>query len=74
MLGKFGLENVTAIRALPGNGANVPIIALTGRASDEDKANYLQSGMNDMVKKPLVTADLIAAIERQCGVAFSRAA
>jgi CheY-like chemotaxis protein len=69
-----GIDAARAIRALPGNGSNVPIIALTGRAGDEDKATYLQSGMNDTVKKPLVTADLIVAIERQCDVAFSRAA
>lgn len=63
-----GLEATQAIRAMSGDAANVPIIALTINSSEKDHEVYLQHGMNDLVAKPIVSADLIRAIERKCDV------
>ncbi|MEE2970425.1 MAG: response regulator [Pseudomonadota bacterium] len=61
-----GLGVTQASRALPGDAANIPIIALTANDSKQDREDYLQCGMNDLVPKPMISGDLIRAIERQC--------
>jgi CheY-like chemotaxis protein/HPt (histidine-containing phosphotransfer) domain-containing protein len=63
-----GLDATRAIRALPGDAANVPIIALTANDSEQDREDYIQRGMNDLVPKPIISGDLIRAIERRCDV------
>jgi PAS domain S-box-containing protein len=45
-------------------GAHVPIIALTARSRQEDRDQCLAAGMEEYLTKPVVGADLFAAIDR----------
>jgi CheY-like chemotaxis protein len=47
-----GMEATRAIRQLPGT-ANIPILALTANAFDEDRTACLAVGMNDHIGKPV---------------------
>ena len=49
-----GYEATRRIRALEDEGlANIPIIAMTANAFEEDRQNALEAGMNDHVAKPI---------------------
>ena len=65
-----GLEATAAIRQLPGY-ADVPIIAMTANAFEEDKRACLAAGMNDFLTKPVqperLFSVMLAALE-QCGL------
>lgn len=53
------------IRALPdAEKANVPIVALTANAFEEDRQAALDAGMNDHISKP-VQIEALYAIMRQ---------
>ncbi len=55
-----GYDATRAIRALPGSyPKNVPIIAMTANAFDEDKQNAFAAGMNGHLSKPVKVATLI---------------
>lgn len=59
-----GYEAAAAIRSLPRRDArSVPIIALTANAFREDVARALESGMNDVVTKPLDVALLLEKLK-----------
>jgi CheY-like chemotaxis protein len=47
-----GFTATTVIRKLPQPGSNIPIIALTADAMQEDRERCLQIGMNDFISKP----------------------
>ncbi len=49
-----GYDATRAIRALPDKAAaNIPIVAMTANAFNEDRILALESGMNDHIAKPL---------------------
>jgi signal transduction histidine kinase/ActR/RegA family two-component response regulator len=56
-----GLEATGAIRELPGM-ANIPILALTANAFDEDRDVCLAAGMDDHIGKPVDTDALCAIV------------
>jgi two-component system sensor histidine kinase/response regulator len=61
-----GLQTTLAIRAGKAGEANVaiPIVALTAHAMKGDKENYLASGMDGYISKPLDPAILAATLEQ----------
>ena len=59
-----GLEAARSIRALNREDAlNVPIIAMTANAYDEDKRRCLEAGMNAHMAKPIDGETLIRILE-----------
>ena len=69
-----GLAAVTAIRALPGIAAHVPIVAVTANAMLGDRERYLAAGFDDYLAKPLRLEQLSQVIARWTGNAERPAA
>ena len=59
-----GVQATRAIRALPGEVARVPILALTTNADPRDEIEYLAAGMNGVAQKPIQPDVLLNAIRR----------
>ncbi|GID27853.1 hypothetical protein Abr02nite_28360 [Paractinoplanes brasiliensis] len=59
-----GYAATAEIRRQEGTGRHVPIIALTASALAEDRARCLAAGMDEHIAKPLVPADVAAALAR----------
>ena len=59
-----GLSATRRIRALPGPVAQIPIIGISGRTSDEDVAKARAAGMTDYLAKPVSPATLVEALNR----------
>jgi len=64
MPGMSGYEAARAIRAMPGPAGAMPIVALTANTADEDRERCIAAGMNDMLGKPVRSAELLAAVNR----------
>ncbi len=64
MPGMTGIEATRQIRALPGPAGVVPICALTGNASPEDRARCAAVGMNDVLTKPVALEALLTVLGR----------
>ena len=54
-----GLDAAREIRRLP-RGWNIPIIAVTANAYDDDRQRCLAAGMNDYLAKPFTSSSLLA--------------
>lgn len=65
MPGLDGLQATAAIRALPGPGGGVWIVALTANAFEEDVHRCRAAGMNDFLAKPVRLADLETCLARR---------
>jgi CheY-like chemotaxis protein/HPt (histidine-containing phosphotransfer) domain-containing protein len=59
-----GIKAAQAIRGMSGHSRDVPIIALTARASPKDAERCRAAGMNDHVAKPISAGDLVALVDR----------
>jgi signal transduction histidine kinase/ActR/RegA family two-component response regulator len=66
MPGMDGKEATARIRAMEGNGPNVPIIAVTAHALDGDRDMILHAGLTDYLTKPLRKDALIETLGRYC--------
>ena len=61
------MDGVTAargIRALDGQVAATPIIALTANTLDEQVRGYFEAGMNDCIAKPVDMIELLTKVAR----------
>jgi CheY-like chemotaxis protein len=58
-----GVEATQAIRAMPGM-ENLPILAMTANAFDEDRDRCLAAGMNDHLGKPVEPAVLYETLAK----------
>jgi len=60
-----GFQVIQVIRAKErSSGGHLPVIAVTARARELDRERCLASGIDEFLSKPIVAADLWAAIER----------
>ena len=58
-----GFEACKVIRSLPNNRSQLPIIALTANAFEEDRQDCLEAGMSEHVAKPIEIQSLQQTIE-----------
>ena len=59
-----GYQATRIIRGMQNGNQNVPIIAMTANAFDEDRQNAVNAGMNDHLAKPIDIAKLTAALKK----------
>ena len=60
-----GYEATKIIRALENRDlANIPIIAMTANAYEEDRKNALEVGMNGHIAKPIEVSILVETLEK----------
>ena len=59
-----GFKATEVIRKLPDKSkANIPIVAMTANAFDEDKKAALDAGMNGFVAKPINIAEIVSVLQ-----------
>jgi signal transduction histidine kinase/ActR/RegA family two-component response regulator len=58
-----GIETLRCIRALPGPAARIPVIAMTADAMADHRAQYLASGVDGYLAKPINPARIEAEIK-----------
>ncbi len=62
-----GLESTRKIRALPNVPKDLPIVALTANAFDDDRNACFDSGMNDFMTKPVSAEELQDMVRQWAG-------
>ena len=67
--GMDGLAATRAIRSEEPGGRRVPVVAMTGRATPEDRERCLAAGMDEHVSKPISLAALTSLLLRWLGAA-----
>lgn len=67
MPGIDGFETTRSIRRMAGALRDIPIVAMTARALDEDRRRCLEAGMDDYLAKPVSPDSLIAILQKYCG-------
>jgi len=67
-----GYAATRAIRALPGGG-NLPIVALTASAFEEERGQVLAAGCDELVNKPVDEGRLFQVIGQMLGLRFDYA-
>ncbi len=60
-----GFQATAAIRAMGGNKANVPIVAMTANALMDNRQACLDAGMDDFLTKPIHREEMLAVIGNQ---------
>jgi signal transduction histidine kinase/ActR/RegA family two-component response regulator len=60
---KDGIAATRAIRAMPGDIGNIPIVALTANAFEHQREEYLEAGMDAFLAKPLQNRQLAAILQ-----------
>ncbi|MDD2500584.1 MAG: response regulator [Geobacter sp.] len=65
-----GIQATLLIRQLP-HTKEIPIIAMTAAASEADRENCLNAGMNDYISKPIVATELLAKMADQLSTSKS---
>ena len=65
MPNKDGYQATRAIRALADKEkANIPIIAMTANAFEEDRSKAINMGMNGHIAKPIDVSELLMVLAR----------
>jgi PAS domain S-box-containing protein len=64
-----GLEATLQIRKLPG-GKEVKIVAVTASAFQEQRAELLNAGMDDFVRKPYRASEIYDCLQKHLGVQY----
>ena len=63
-----GLTATKEIRSIKrDDAAQIPIIAMTANAFDEDRKNALESGMDGFLSKPIVVDELLHTLQEYFG-------
>ncbi|MCA1770151.1 MAG: response regulator [Halomonas sp.] len=73
MPGMDGVETTRALRRLGGSWRDTPVVAVTAHVLEEDRRRLLESGLNDVLVKPVDTDQLNNALHRHLGVALPSA-
>lgn len=60
-----GYAATREIRTLPSDVANVPIVAMTANAFEEDKQRAIRAGMNAHIAKPIEAGRLMETLKRK---------
>lgn len=66
-----GIEATHRIRSLPGDVANIPIVAMTANVFQEDKDRCEAAGMQDFIGKPIDRQELFTVLGRFTRSKFS---
>ncbi len=64
MPGIDGIETTRRIRRLPGPAGSVPVIALTGTSTSDDRQAGIDTAMDAVLLKPVMPEDLTAMLRR----------